>query len=53
MYEFVCSKCGHKEDVSVAKMKCDCVGLWKLDYVPPRFSLELIDKDNWSLFPCI
>ena len=50
MYEFVCSKCGHKEDVSVAKMKCDCGGLWKLDYVPPRFSLELIDKDNWSLF---
>ena len=50
MCKFVCSKCGHKEDVSVAKMKCDCGGLWELDYVPPKFSPELIDKDNWSLF---
>lgn len=47
---YVCSKCGKKEEVSTRKAKCDCGGLWKLDFQPPKFSLDLIDKDTWSIF---
>lgn len=50
MMNYVCSKCGKKEEVSTRKAKCDCGGLWKLDFQPPKFSLDLIDKDTWSIF---
>ena len=50
MTEFVCSKCGHREPVSTRKPKCDCGGLWKLDYNPPKFDEKLIDKSEWSIF---
>ena len=48
--EFVCTKCGHKEAVTTRKSKCECGGLWKLDYVPPKYSAELIDDSVWGLF---
>ncbi len=48
--EFVCGKCGHCEDVKTANMNCECGGLWKLDYTPPKFSPELVDQSTWSLF---
>ncbi len=48
--EFVCTKCGHKEVVTTRKSKCACGGLWKLDYVPPKYSAELIDRSVWGLF---
>ncbi len=48
--KYVCGKCGHSEDVTTKKMKCDCGGLWKLDYQPPRFDLSQVDKNTWSLF---
>lgn len=48
--EFVCTKCGHRENVATRKSKCDCGGLWKLDYVPPKYSAELIDDSVWGLF---
>ena len=48
--EFVCTKCGHKEAVTTRKSKCGCGGLWKLDYVPPKYSAELIDHSVWGLF---
>lgn len=47
---YVCGKCGHSEDVTTKKMKCDCGGLWKLDYQPPKFDMSLVDKNTWSLF---
>lgn len=47
---YICSKCGKTEDVSTRKAKCDCGGLWKLDFQPPKFSLDLVDKDTWSIF---
>ena len=50
MTEFVCSKCGHREPVSTRKPKCDCGGLWKLDYNPPAFDEKLIDIAEWSIF---
>lgn len=47
---YICSKCGKKESVQTRKPKCDCGGLWDLEYTPPKFSLDEIDRDEWSMF---
>lgn len=47
---YICSKCGHKEPVESLKPKCDCGGLWNLDFTPPKFHPSLIDKSQWSIF---
>lgn len=47
---YICSKCGKKEDTSSRKMKCDCGGLWDLEYVAPKFDLHDIDRGEWSIF---
>lgn len=47
---FKCAKCGKTSPVSTKAPKCDCGGLWKLDFQPPGFHLEDIDKNEWSLF---
>ncbi|MBR6343354.1 MAG: threonine synthase [Selenomonadaceae bacterium] len=48
--EFYCSKCGKRESVSTRKAHCDCGGLWKLDFQPPKFDLSELDHDEWSMF---
>ena len=48
--KYVCSKCGHREEVTTRRSKCECGGLWKLDFKPPKFSLDEVDKNEWSLF---
>ena len=48
--KYICYKCGKTEDVSTHEAKCDCGGLWKLDYEPPKFDLSLIDHDTWNIF---
>lgn len=48
--EFVCAKCGERVSTSTRKPKCDCGGLWRLDFKPPKFSLNGIDRDEWSIF---
>ncbi len=48
--EFVCSACGKREPVSTRKAHCGCGGLWKLDWKPPKFDPEKIDRDEWSMF---
>lgn len=48
--KYICSKCGIIEEVTTRKSKCDCGGLWKLDYKAPKFDLSLVDKDVWSIF---
>lgn len=48
--EFYCSKCGKREAVSTRKAHCDCGGLWKLDFQPPKFDLAELDHDEWSMF---
>lgn len=48
--KYVCTKCGHQEEVTTRKSKCDCGGLWKLAYVPPKYSAGLIDNKVWGLF---
>ncbi len=47
--EFICSVCGKRESVSTRKAHCDCGGLWKLDYTPPKFDPEKIDRNEWSM----
>lgn len=48
--EFVCSKCGARESVATRKAHCDCGGLWKLNFQPPKFNLNEIDRNEWSMF---
>jgi len=48
--KYVCSRCGRTEDVTVRAAKCPCGGLWKLVYEPPKFDLEKVDRDTWSMF---
>ncbi len=48
--DFICSECSHRESVTTRKPKCDCGGLWDLAFDAPRFNLDNIDKDEWSLF---
>lgn len=47
---FICSQCKKTEAVNTRKAKCDCGGLWKLDFTPPLFDTKLIDKGTWGLF---
>ncbi|HWP51177.1 MAG TPA: threonine synthase, partial [Clostridia bacterium] len=47
---YSCSKCGQKADVTTRVPKCDCGGLWKLDFKVPAFAPSLIDKGCWGLF---
>ena len=48
--KYICSKCGHREEVTTHKAKCECGGLWKLDFKAPIFSLDEVDKSEWSMF---
>ena len=48
--EYVCYKCGRRESVTTRKPKCDCGGLWDLDFTPPPFSLDRVDRGEWSMF---
>lgn len=47
---FICSKCGKRADVSTREPACQCGGLWKLEFDPPAFSLDAIDRDQWNIF---
>ena len=48
--QFICTKCGHKEPVTTRRAHCDCGGLWDLVFEPPVFSLDEVDRSQWSLF---
>ena len=48
--EYVCTKCGKRESVTTRAAKCACGGLWKLDFTPPEFDLDGIDRNQWSMF---
>ena len=47
---YICSRCGKKSDTATLKAGCECGGLWKLDYKPPKFDLDKVDQREWSLF---
>lgn len=48
--KYICSKCLKPAEVATLSAKCECGGLWKLDYKPPKFDLSLVDQDTWSIF---
>ena len=48
--DYICAKCGKRVPTTTRQAKCECGGLWNLDYTPPKFSLEDIDRDEWSMF---
>ena len=48
--KFVCSKCGKSAAATTRLPKCECGGLWKLQFTPPKFDLEKVDREEWSLF---
>lgn len=48
--DYVCAKCGRRTGVSTRSAKCDCGGLWTLPAQPEPFSLDKIDRAEWSLF---
>lgn len=48
--KFICTKCRKSEEVTTRKATCDCGGLWQLDFQPPVFTEDLIDKRIWSMF---
>ena len=47
---YKCTKCGKTSDVTAKSPKCECGGLWKLQYELPKFDEALIDRDEWSIF---
>ena len=47
---FVCSICGKTAPVSTRAPKCDCGGLWKLEWQPPKFDLRQVDGSVWGMF---
>ena len=48
--EFVCNTCGRRESVTTRQPKCACGGLWTLDFAPPKFDLNGVDRQEWSMF---
>ena len=47
---YFCSKCGLKESVYSLAANCQCGGLWKLEFTPPKFDLTLVDRETWGIF---
>lgn len=47
---YVCARCGKMVPVTTRDANCECGGLWKLQYRPPAFRLEEIDREEWSMF---
>ena len=48
--KYICSHCHHEESVTTRRAKCACGGLWRLDYHPPAFTADGIDRAEWSQF---
>lgn len=48
--DFICSKCGKRVSADTYTANCECGGLWDLDYTPPKFELNEIDKEQWNIF---
>ena len=46
---FRCTRCGATAPVDTRASHCSCGGLWQLDYTPPAFDLDLIDRSVWGL----
>ena len=47
---YKCYICAAKAPVMTEHATCKCGGLWTLDFDPPKFSLDLVDKNIWGMF---
>ena len=47
---YICAQCGKTESTESRKAKCDCGGLWKLDFRARAYDPDLIDSSTWGLF---
>lgn len=47
---YKCFKCSKTVSVDTRQEKCDCGGLWTLDYKAPAYDENLIDKSCWNIF---
>ena len=50
MPKFICSKCGKSVSFETPIFACECGGLYKLEFKPAKFDLNLIDQREFSLF---
>lgn len=48
--EYYCSKCSNTASTSTQAPNCECGGLWRLRFEPPKFDLNKVDKGEWSMF---
>jgi threonine synthase len=48
--QYLCSKCSRRIGAETRIARCECGGLWKLDFTPQKFDPGLIDRDTWSIF---
>ena len=47
---FVCTQCGKKTPVTTHAPRCQCGGLFELDFQAPDWDEKLLDKTQWNLF---
>ena len=50
MTRFVCTVCGQTAPMETRACQCSCGGLFRLDFTPPRFSLDLVDQRQFNIF---
>ncbi len=48
--DFICTKCGRRVPTATRAASCECGGLWKLDYEPPKYDPDKIERDTWGIF---
>ena len=50
MLNYICTSCGRKTPVTTREPTCSCGGLFELDFTPPKWDDEKIDRKEWSIF---
>jgi threonine synthase len=50
MSQFKCYVCGDTAPLGTRKSFCDCGGLFRLDFAPPKYDPKLIDSSEWNIF---
>ena len=50
MTQYVCTRCGRTAPTDTRSPKCECGGLFELDFTPPAWDPARIDRSEWSIF---
>jgi len=50
MTQLICTHCGKNAPLDTLDYKCTCGGLYKLDFIPPKFDLDLVDQKQFNIF---